>query len=111
MALRAAGWNDSVTIDAWLRAAIAAYAAADVPEANETITWDKFPFCVPEHFSQPRKRIKTTLKGEFAALQTVEDTDVSELVMVVDGGDWNLRDGTTRVELIESWEPEESEGE
>ena len=111
VALRAAGWNDSVTIDAWLRAAIAAYAAADVPEANETITWDKFPFCVPEHFSKPRKRIKTTLKGEFAALQTVEDSDVSELVMVVDGGDWNLRDGTTRVELIESWEPEESEGE
>lgn len=103
--LKSAGWNDRVTIDAVLRPNYSGYAAADVVVTDPTQT--NFPYCVPEQFEEPRRRYKGTLRGVFDPLEPVVDADLSTKVMLVDGGDLDLRMARTTVSLIETWQDAE----
>ena len=103
--LKTAGWNDRVTIDATLRPNYSGYAAADVVVTDTTQT--NFPYCLPEQFEEPRRRYKGTLKGVFDPLVPVVDADLSTKVMLVDGGDLDLRMARTTVSLIETWQDAE----
>lgn len=103
--LQTAGWNDSMEIQARLRAVETPYAASDVQSLLiPPVVWDKFPFCKTEQFASPRKRVQARVDGSWAPLTVVTDAELSEQKMVIDQADWDLRNAETEVLLVESWE-------
>lgn len=104
--LKTSGWNDRIEIPARLRAVELPYAAADIQSLSPiypAYDYDKFPFCKPAQFAQPRKRVRTTVKGLWPVLGLVEDVDLSGQRMVVDETDWDLRNDRSTVVLVDSW--------
>lgn len=105
--LRAAGWNDSVDINAKLRACSVPYSASDV--ADTIIVWNKFPFCKPAQFEVPRKRVQAKVNGLWPPLTVVTDEGLSTQKMVIDQADWDLRNAETDLLIEETWEEAEDE--
>lgn len=104
--LRTSGWNDRIEIPAKLRAVALPYAASDINSKIPVfpdLSYDKFPFCKTAQFAQPRKRVRTTVKGLWPVLGLVEDVDLSGQRMVVDETDWDLRNDRSTVVLVDSW--------
>lgn len=100
--LKSSGYNDSLSIDATLRACAHAWSPCDVV-GDVALGWNKFPFCKTEQFAVPRKRIKAVVSSVVSPLALISDSNVSSQKMLVDGGDIDLRQDETTLDLIETW--------
>lgn len=104
--LKTSGWNDRIEIPAKLRAVECEYAASDCGTlfpGHPELGYNKFPFCKPAQFAQPRKRVQATVDGLWPVLGLIEDVDLSGQRMVVDEADWDLRRGCSTVLLLDTW--------
>lgn len=102
--LKTAGWNDSVEIRARLRSVSVPYSASDIQALLiPPAWWDKYPYCEPDQFAAPRRRVQARVEGLWPVLGLIEDVDLSGQRMVVDSADLDLRDGCSTVLLVDTW--------